>query len=76
VALAQHLRVKTTVKTCAYAKTLLMLTPADAATLEEWMGNPTITATAIADGLRDNKTGYVGESVIREHRRGACVCAR
>jgi len=74
MALAQHLPADKRT-TCAYAKTLLMLTPDDRATLEKWMAGD-VPGAHIAKALRDNNTGYVGESVIREHRRRACACTR
>ena len=75
MALADHAPTSAKPKQCAYALAIPMLTKTDAATLQQWV-NDGIPARAIARALRDNGTAYVGDTVINEHRRGKCVCAR
>lgn len=60
---------------CTVANLLPRLSKAEVKDLDAALGDPTIPATAIAQGL--TAVGHkVSHSSLQRHRRGQCGCAR
>lgn len=75
MSLAADIRARTVVKgpPCSIRIILGALPPEDSADLIDVLADPTVTASAIVEGLRLRNV-EVQATTIQRHRRGLCKC--